>query len=145
MSRNSWTFHSPTRIVFGRGAVRHVGDVASGRTLLICSPGATERGLTERVVELIGADRVLVHDRVESDPSVRSLDASIEQLRGEPVETIVAVGGGSAIDTGKVVSLALATGGASVSASWSTSTTATRARRSCRSSPSRPRPEPEAR
>jgi alcohol dehydrogenase len=110
-----WTFHSPTRIVFGRGALRHVADVASGRTLLICSAGATERGLTERVVELVGAERALVHDRVESDPSVRSLDASIEQLRGEPVETIVAVGGGSAIDTGKVVSLALATGGARVS------------------------------
>lgn len=116
MSRNSsWTFHSPTRIVFGRRAVRHVAEVASGRTLLICSPGATERGLTERVVELIGNDRVLVHDRVVSDPTVGAIDASIEQLRGEPVETIVAVGGGSSIDTGKVVSLALAAGGASVS------------------------------
>jgi alcohol dehydrogenase len=116
MSRDSrWTFRNPTRVVFGRGAVRDVADAASGRTLLICSPGATERGLTGRVATLIGAHRVLVHDRVESDPSVRSIDASIDQLRGEQVETIVAVGGGSAIDTGKVVSLALATGGARVS------------------------------
>jgi alcohol dehydrogenase len=107
-----WAFHVPTRVVFGDGALHDVGDVTSGRVLLVASPGTTTRGITARMVEQVGTDRVVVHDRVDSAPDVRSLDRWIELLRGgESFDTVVAVGGGSAIDTGKVLSLALAAGG----------------------------------
>jgi alcohol dehydrogenase len=107
-----WTLHNPTRVVFGQGALERVGEHASGRVLLVTSPGTTRRGLTGRVAEHVGGRGLLVHDRVESAPTVASLDASIRELRGERVDTIVAVGGGSSIDTAKVLSLALAGGGA---------------------------------
>ena len=103
--------HNPTRIVAGPGSVDALGALARGRVLLVTTPGATERGTTGRLVDLIGADRVLVHDAVASNPTLEALDAAIGRLRGEQVETVVAAGGGSAIDTGKVLALALGSGG----------------------------------
>ena len=108
MSPGRWEFHNPTRIVAGTGALHELGDLVQGRVLLVTSPGATQRGLTDRIVAIVGAGRVLVHDRVASNPGVELLDRSIDELRGEDVDAVVAVGGGSAIDTGKVLSLALA-------------------------------------
>jgi alcohol dehydrogenase len=111
LSANSrWEFHNPTRILFGTGSLREIARQAHGRTLLLSSAGATRRGLTERAASEIGIERVIIHDRVEPNPSLERLDAAIAELRNERIDTIVAVGGGSTIDTGKVLRLALATG-----------------------------------
>jgi alcohol dehydrogenase len=101
-------------VVFGDGALGVVGEMATGRVLLVASPGTTRRGLTGQVVRDLGADRVVVHDLVDSTPSIRSVDAAVQLLQHESFDTVVAIGGGSAIDTGKVLSLSLAAGGARV-------------------------------
>lgn len=111
-----WGFFNPTRVTFGLGSLDELPGLVAGRTLLVTSPGSTRRGLTERVAKLIGDANVMVHDEVETSPTVERLDASIEQLRGLQIGTVVAVGGGSAIDTGKVVSLALTNPGLGVRA-----------------------------
>jgi alcohol dehydrogenase len=104
-------YRNPTRIVSGLGAVDGIGGLARGRVLLVTTRGATERGTTGRVAALIGVGRVLIYDRVAPNPTLDDLDAAIDRLHDERVETVVAVGGGSAIDTGKVLALALGSGG----------------------------------
>jgi alcohol dehydrogenase len=111
---SGWEYRNPTRVVVGPGASSRLGDGSYGRALLVTSPGATRRGLTQRVSRLLDTGGVVVHDRVEPNPTVERLDGSIEALRGVPIETIVAVGGGSVIDTAKVLALAHAIPGAGV-------------------------------
>ena len=106
---SGWEFRNPTRVVVGPGTSGRLGLRSFGRALLVTSPGATERGLTERVSRLLDTGSVLVHDRVEPNPTVDRLDSTIDALRGTPLDTIVAVGGGSVIDTAKVLGLALST------------------------------------
>ena len=104
---DSWEYRQPTRVVAGPGTLAELDDLASGRVLLVTTPGTTKRGLTARVVDLIGMDRVVIHDHVATNPTLDRLDRSIDDLRGERVDCIVALGGGSALDTGKVLSVAL--------------------------------------
>jgi alcohol dehydrogenase len=114
MAAGNWEYRNPTRVVVGPGASSELGARPLGRALLVTSSGATRRGLTERVTGLLDPGSVLVHDRVEPNPTVERLDASITALRGTPIDAIVAVGGGSVIDTAKILGLALATDDAGV-------------------------------
>jgi alcohol dehydrogenase len=103
-----WEYRNPVRIVFGRGRLSELTTLAYGRTLLITTAGASRRGVAGRVVELLGPDRTVIYDEVNSNPTVDRVDDAINALRSEAVDTIVAVGGGSTIDVGKVLSLGLA-------------------------------------
>ena len=106
--RRAWEHHNPTRVVFGPGVVRELEGVVGDRVLVLCSPGAVERGLAARVAALIGERRVRIHAHVAVNPAVAALDESIAELRELPIDVVVALGGGSAIDTGKVLSASLA-------------------------------------
>ena len=77
---------------------------SEGRVLLLTTVGSTRRGLTNRIVELLRPRKVTVCDRVPPTIDIKH----IEQLAHEFVDVqpscIVAAGGGSAIDSAKVLS-----------------------------------------
>jgi alcohol dehydrogenase len=102
-----WDHHNPVRILFGPGRLGELGGIVSGRALVVTTPGATSRGLTQRVIDQLG-EPPLVHDDVRSNPTVEDVGAAIERWRGSRIDWIVAIGGGSALDVGKVLSLAMA-------------------------------------
>jgi alcohol dehydrogenase len=96
-------FWNPTRIEFGFGAVDRVSEhLPAGPIVVVTSPGSTRRGLTGRVADQIGSNRVTVVDDVRPNPDSRDL---VRQLDAIPFEVagVVALGGGSALDTGKVL------------------------------------------
>jgi len=75
--------------------------------LLVTTPGATSRGLTARLTEQIGPSRVAVYDRVTPNPSLDDLDDAAMGLRALAARAIVAVGGGSTLDTAKVLGVTM--------------------------------------
>ncbi len=100
-----WTHAHPVRIFAGNGALERLPDVAAAdRILLVCSGGSVRRGIAARIMSLLGESRVLVYDRVVPNPQLDVLDAAAESLRVEPIDAIIAIGGGSVLDTGKVLS-----------------------------------------
>ena len=108
-SAGSWQFFNPVEIRFGNGCLQQLPEVVGKRrTLLVTTAGATRRGLTAQIQTLLGGRLRQVYDQVESNPELRSLETSVAALSAEIPEVIVAVGGGSVIDTAKVLSLALA-------------------------------------
>jgi alcohol dehydrogenase len=54
--------------------------------------------------------QLLVHDRVQTNPTIEQLSEAIADVASERVKTIIGLGGGSAIDSAKVLRLALARG-----------------------------------
>ncbi|MEZ5077273.1 MAG: iron-containing alcohol dehydrogenase [Solirubrobacterales bacterium] len=103
----SFEHHTPTRIVFGRGAVAELGGIAAahgGAALLVCGRGAMRRlGVLDRVVADLGAAglSVAVHDGISPDPKVEEVDAAIALARREGCDLVVGLGGGSAVDAAK--------------------------------------------
>jgi phosphonate metabolism-associated iron-containing alcohol dehydrogenase len=101
-----WTFSSPVEIRFGDGQLDSLPSVVRAkRVLVVTSAGSTRRGLTGRVRALLPDCDVETWDAVQPNPALDDIEAAtVSAARHEP-ECIVAVGGGSALDTGKCLSL----------------------------------------
>jgi len=110
-----FTYAAPA-LKFGAGASDEVGhDLASygaRRVLLVTDPGVMETGHPSRIAEHIwqrGIETV-IFDRARVEPTDESLEQAIDfardaQSTGRSFDAIVAVGGGSSIDTAKAVNL----------------------------------------
>jgi len=108
VSRTSrWDYRNPVKVVFGSGRLDELGQYAHGRSLVVTSAGMANRGVAARVAKLLERDGSLLYDRVQSNPTLAQVDEAIATVRNENIDTVVAIGGGSSLDVGKVLSLAL--------------------------------------
>jgi 4-hydroxybutyrate dehydrogenase len=105
----TWAF--PTTIVFGVGAVRtapdHVRRLGAKRALIVCDAGVVKVGIAERVRRTLeeGGVAVAVFDSVDPNPIERNVLDGVEAYRSHGATCIVSVGGGSPLDTGKLIAL----------------------------------------
>ena len=103
-------FHNPVTVHFGAGCWREAGRTSeAARLLLLTTPGMVRRG-TARAVQAGwgGGGAFIVCDRVASHPELSALTELARELRGAPYDGLVALGGGSVIDTAKILSVLLA-------------------------------------
>lgn len=112
----TFPFILPTRVEFGLGVAAHVGEEARSlaqRALLVSDRGVIEAGVLEPLwAELLraGVDCAVFSD-VESNPRVATVDRAVAALAEHRAEVLVAVGGGSVIDTAKAASVVFTYGG----------------------------------
>jgi alcohol dehydrogenase class IV len=111
MSETVFTYAAPA-LKFGPGAAAEIGhdlrQLGSRRVLLVTDPGVAATGHPARIAEQVTAAGVTVttYDGVHVEPTDASLEEAIEFARDAgPFDAILAVGGGSAIDTAKAVNL----------------------------------------
>ena len=98
------------RIVQGLGALDQIGEAVrsliQGETiaLLVADPGlpAAVRGAAQAALEESGLF-FAVYDDVRSDPKTSQADAAARLARSIGAEVVVSLGGGSAMDVGKIV------------------------------------------
>lgn len=104
----AWSHFNPVKIHAGSGSLStlptHVGN---GALLLVTTQGFTRRGLTAKVLELIGPQRLTVYDQVTPNPELDDLEAITTQLRSKGITGIIALGGGSVLDAAKVLAVTL--------------------------------------
>lgn len=107
----------PGETFFGRGVAGQVGEqvrrLGGGRVLLVTDPGVQQAGLVDRILDSLraGGPEPIVFGGVEANPSDELIDDVAEELGGEEPDVLVAVGGGSSIDTAKSLQLVLYGGG----------------------------------
>ncbi|NLM10139.1 MAG: iron-containing alcohol dehydrogenase [Clostridiaceae bacterium] len=109
---NNFEFYCPTRVFFGRDQQKHVGEIIKGygfkKVLLHYGGGSIKKiGLYDEVVKSLNDAEI---DFVElggaqPNPILGLVKKGIEICRKENVELVLAVGGGSAIDSGKAIAL----------------------------------------
>src|SRR5690606_12724347 len=103
-----WRYHNPVRVVSANGAATALGrHIDYRRVVLVTTPGFTRRGIVDRIRASLGERLVEVMDEVKPNPDVRDVDALVARLRGKDLDAIVALGGGSSIDTAKGLARAL--------------------------------------
>ena len=98
----TFNFHMPTDIRFGRGRASELAalpQVAEKRCMLLVFPGLKRD-------DIIGALQTscsyfLCPDEFEENPSYELVERLAAQVAAEQIDTVIAIGGGSSIDTGK--------------------------------------------
>lgn len=112
----AFPFLLPTRIEFGLGVAEQVAVEArrfGARALVVSDPGVERVGLVAAVrerLESAGLD-VKAFTGVEANPRVATVDEVAGVARDHGADVIVALGGGSAIDSAKAASAVARYGG----------------------------------
>jgi phosphonate metabolism-associated iron-containing alcohol dehydrogenase len=109
----SHRYQNPVAIRLGPGSVEGLSEVLAGRrAMLVTFPEARGLGLVDRVTRILGSACVAVEERIDPNPDVSYLASMYENFWRDhaDVEAIVAVGGGSAIDTAKALMVGTASG-----------------------------------
>jgi len=105
------TFYNPTRIVWGEGCAAQVGPHAAKlgatKALVISDPGVVRAGIPKPVVDSLSSAGLEpeVYSEVEPDPRIEIVEKALDTYRKGGFDVIVAVGGGSAMDTAKAVAI----------------------------------------
>ncbi len=113
---DSFVFHLPTRIVFGNGDFAKLGVEArkiGKRALLVTGRRfARESGLLDRAIELLTENGIefVLFSEIEPNPESETIDRGGKLAREEHVEFVIAVGGGSVLDSAKAIALVATTG-----------------------------------
>ena len=112
---NNFTYCNTTELVFGRGAEEKTGALAARwadedkKALVVYGGGsAVKSGLLDRVVASLTAAGLTVATLggVEPNPKAALVRKAAAKVRAEGGSVLVAVGGGSVIDTAKAASAA---------------------------------------
>ena len=108
-----FTFHNPTKIIFGAGNLSRLGEVAGeyGRkALLVTGGGSVKRGgVFDRAVESLESAGIAWVEctGVEPNPRITSVARGAAIARKEGCDMVIALGGGSVMDASKVISAAV--------------------------------------
>ena len=106
----------PTRIVHGPGAVARLGELARElgltRPFLVTDPGCVAAGVAEQALRQV--DDAVLFDEVEPNPSIELVGRAAAAYREAGCDGVVAVGGGSSMDTAKAAGVEIVHGGSIV-------------------------------
>jgi choline dehydrogenase len=110
------TVEVPTRFVHGAGAIARVGELVAGlgvtRPLLVTDKGVVAAGLADAV--LAHLENAVVFDEVRANPDIELVGRASVAYRESGCNGLVALGGGSSMDTAKSVGVEVAHGGSIV-------------------------------
>ncbi|CAM3653642.1 iron-containing alcohol dehydrogenase [Cohnella lubricantis] len=106
---NNFTFHNPTKIIFGEGSLSQLGQEAakhSNKALIVYGGGSVKRtGLYDKVVAQLKEHHIETFELggIEPNPRLATVRKGIEIIRSNGIGFILAVGGGSVIDASKAI------------------------------------------
>ncbi len=113
-----YRFIMSTEIVYGIGASKEVGSIAASlgakKAFIVSDQGVKQAGLLEPILNVITEKGIgtALFDDIERSSSVQTVDRGADIVRSNGFDVIVAIGGGSAIDTGKAMGVVVTNGGA---------------------------------
>lgn len=110
----NFTAYNPTKLHFGKGVTETLGETVleyGKKVLLIYGKGSVQRnGIYDLVIKQLKSAGVEIfeYSGIKSNPLVDDVSEAAQIGKLDHIDVIVAVGGGSVIDSAKITSLAIA-------------------------------------
>jgi len=117
LSTLSINFDQPRRIIFGPDAINLVGKEAkrlgAGRVLIVTDANVEKAGLSNRVQESFESAglKVEVYNKISFEPTMDSVQNAVKAARDSGYDVVIGIGGGSVMDTSKMVANMLTNSG----------------------------------
>lgn len=104
-------------IIFGRGSLNHAGQCAlrlgARKVFLVSDSGIEEAGWVQRLMDILKQEGIewVYYPGVSSNPRDFQVEQGAEFYRKNQADVIIAIGGGSALDTAKGIAIIASNGG----------------------------------
>ncbi|MBW6497598.1 MAG: iron-containing alcohol dehydrogenase [Bacteroidales bacterium] len=109
----NFTIYNPVKLHFGQGVVKKLGAAASAygkKALLVYGKGSVKKnGSYQQTLQSLheAGIEVFEYDGIKSNPIIEDVDAAADLGRKHGVDLVVAVGGGSVIDSAKIIAITI--------------------------------------
>ena len=120
MTSQSFTVTQPTRICFGENSINDlpalVQDLGGSKVFIVVDPGVKSAGLLDKITDPLKKNKIPfeVYDKVDPEPGLKLADNGAKLAKKAKCDCVVGVGGGSAMDVAKAISILLTNGGKAV-------------------------------
>ncbi|HAN18179.1 MAG: hypothetical protein A2X13_07650 [Bacteroidetes bacterium GWC2_33_15] len=110
----NFTAYNPTKLHFGKGVTEQLGETVKEygkKVLLMYGKGSVQKnGIYEKVIQQLNSinAEIIEYSGIKSNPLVNDVIDAAQIGKLNQIDVIVAVGGGSVIDSAKVTALAIA-------------------------------------
>ncbi|WP_346908535.1 iron-containing alcohol dehydrogenase [Faecalicatena orotica] len=100
-------YYNPTRIIFGRESIAKIHSLLEnyGENIMLLYGGGSikKNGIFDKVMEQLRDKNVIEMGGIEPNPTIETIRRYIQKCREEKVEFILGVGGGSVMDSAKMI------------------------------------------
>ncbi|WOF40794.1 iron-containing alcohol dehydrogenase [Lactococcus lactis] len=102
---NIQKFSIGPQFIFGKGSTQEIGNLSIKKAYIICDPFMEKSEMVNKIVDVLkksGAESK-IFSKVVPDPTIEVVSQSVGEIMEYHPDTVIALGGGSAIDTAKAV------------------------------------------
>ena len=108
----AFSFDTVPNIIFETGSADRLGDIISGRMRRPCvvtDKGVRDAGLIDSALASLtkAGLEYFLFDAVEADPPAKVVRGAVDAARAHDVDGVIGFGGGSSMDTAKVIAVLL--------------------------------------
>ena len=113
----TWNYLSPTKVVFGRNSFQTLKKIVLSQNivkniLLVTGKSNMKKyGYVDQVHKMLYNWSIYHFDKTPPDPTPEAVEEALQFARPRKIELIIAMGGGSALDMGKVLAILLKNNG----------------------------------
>ncbi|MFQ5675288.1 MAG: iron-containing alcohol dehydrogenase [bacterium] len=111
-------YNPTTRVVFGENTITQLGkltnELSGKRVLLITDDGLRKTGHVDKALEALKGESIecAIFQEVEENPTTQHVEKGVQFAReNSPIDVIIGLGGGSAMDCAKGINFILTNGG----------------------------------
>jgi len=110
-------FYAPGKIIFGPGSLNQivveVKRLGSKALMVLGRSAMRKSGALDRLTRLLKENNLkyIIYENIPSDPTIETVDKGSSLARKESCNLVIALGGGSVLDTGKAISAMMANEG----------------------------------
>ena len=98
----------------GKGAIREIATEVKGRGFekcFVCSdPDLLKFGVTKKVTDVLESAGIAyeIYSQIKANPTIENVQTGVEAFKKSGADCIVAIGGGSSMDTAKAIGIIIA-------------------------------------
>lgn len=114
---STYRYYSPKFTLFGYGCLASLGDEilnnGYSRALIVTDPSLIQLGIVKKVTDCLDKVSVpyFIFDGVKPNPTVRNVESGLEFAKENKCDFVISIGGGSAHDCAKAISIVATNGG----------------------------------